>query len=90
MRDGNIPLAHHAAARGEIKELTLAIKTDPTALEQLDNEGYTPLAHAVMAQKMEPVKMLVKMGASINCPDALGRTCLSMAAYQVCVKSDSS
>lgn len=45
--------------------------------------GLTPLAHATMAQELESVKLLVKMGASINAQDNLGRTCLIMAAYQV-------
>ena len=46
--------------------------------------GLTPLIHAVMAEQLDSVKLLVKMGASINTCDSMGRTCLSMAAYQVC------
>ena len=45
--------------------------------------GYVPLAHAVMAEKLDSVKLLLKMGASVNRQDNLGRTCLAMAAYQV-------
>ena len=41
------------------------------------------MAHAVMAEQSDSVKLLVKMGASINAQDNMGRTCLSMAAYQV-------
>lgn len=45
--------------------------------------GLTPLSHATMAEQLDSVKLLVKVGASINAQDNLGRTCLAMAAYQV-------
>ena len=45
--------------------------------------GLTPLGHAVVSQQLESLKLLVKMGASINAQDQLGRTGLSVAAYQV-------
>ena len=52
----------------------------------LFHTGLTPLAHAVLAGQVDVVKLLVKMGASINSQDHLGRTCLSMAAYQVIIR----
>lgn len=45
--------------------------------------GLTPLLLAVMTEKLESVKLLVKMGANINAQDALSRTSLAIAAYQV-------
>jgi ankyrin repeat protein len=45
--------------------------------------GLTPLGQAVVSQQMAVVKRLVKMGADINAQDGIGRTCLSIAAYQV-------
>ena len=54
----------------------------------LFHTGLTPLAHAVLAGQVDVVKLLVKMGASINSQDHLGRTCLSMAAYQVIITVD--
>lgn len=45
--------------------------------------GYTPLAHAVLGKHLQALKKLVKMGADVNLQDAQGRTCLSIAAYQV-------
>ncbi len=45
--------------------------------------GLTPLSHAVIAEQLDSVKLLVKMGSSINAQDNFGRTCLAMAAYQV-------
>ena len=35
----DVPLAHQAAAHGNITELTKAIKADPTVLEHQDTEG---------------------------------------------------
>ena len=46
--------------------------------------GFTPLAYAVQSEQLHAVKRLVKMGANIDSQDAAGRTCLSVAAYQVC------
>ena len=45
--------------------------------------GLTPLAYAVQSKQLHAVKRLVKMGADIDSQDASGRTCLSVAAYQV-------
>ncbi|KAI0222250.1 Ankyrin repeat domain-containing protein 55, partial [Lamellibrachia satsuma] len=74
--------AHQAAADGDMDTLTRVIQTDPVLLECTDSEGYVPLAHAVMAEKLDSVKLLLKMGASVNRQDNMGRTCLAMAAYQ--------
>ena len=49
--------------------------------------GCTPLACAVQSQQLHAVKRLVKMGADIDSQDASGRTCLSVAAYQVNIQS---
>lgn len=54
-----------------------------TAMNTLRCAGLTPLGQAVVSQQMAAVKRLVKMGADINAQDGIGRTCLSIAAYQV-------
>ncbi|KAK3590180.1 hypothetical protein CHS0354_041236 [Potamilus streckersoni] len=74
--------AHRAAAVGDIPLLVKAIQLDPTVLEQLDEDGYTPLSHAVQSEHLQTVKQLVKMGANINTQDKDGRTYMSLAAYQ--------
>ena len=51
--------------------------------DSMSLSGLTPLAYSVIAEQLESVKLLVKMGANINVQDFMGRTCLSMAAYQV-------
>jgi ankyrin repeat protein len=45
--------------------------------------GSTPLMHAVSGRQVDTVKLLLKMGASINTQDACGRTSLSLATYLV-------
>ncbi|KAL3864279.1 hypothetical protein ACJMK2_005975 [Sinanodonta woodiana] len=74
--------AHRAAAVGDIPLLVKAIQLDPTVLEQLDEDGCTPLSHAVQSEQLQTVKQLVKMGANINTQDRDGRTYMSLAAYQ--------
>ncbi|XP_013409459.1 ankyrin repeat domain-containing protein 55 [Lingula anatina] len=80
--DRNSPSAHVAAAQGDVNTLVYAIQQDPSLLEQQDADGLTPLAHAVLSNQLQTVKILVKMGTSINVVDNVGRTCLAMAAYQ--------
>ncbi|XP_070539771.1 uncharacterized protein [Ptychodera flava] len=75
-------IAHQSAGTGDIPTLMEAIKHDPSVLEYQDNEGMTPLTHAVAGHQLETMKLLVKMGASINTVDTQGRTPLSVAAYQ--------
>ncbi len=45
--------------------------------------GMTPLSHAVINKQLDMVKLLVRMGAGINAQDAMGRTPLCLAAYEV-------
>lgn len=60
--------------RPEIPQMTSAYALDP---------GSTPLMHAVSGRQVDTVKLLLKMGASINTQDACGRTSLSLATYLV-------
>ncbi|KAH3707840.1 ankyrin repeat domain-containing protein 55-like [Dreissena polymorpha] len=73
---------HRAAAEGDTQLLVVAIKQDPSSIQQKDSDGYTPLHHTVLGKHMSALKRLVKMGADVNAQDGQGRTCLSIAAYQ--------
>ncbi|KAM6289983.1 ankyrin repeat domain-containing protein 55 [Aegotheles albertisi] len=70
-----------AAANGDVNTLTTVIREDPSILECCDNDGCTPLMHAVSGRQVDTVKLLLKMGANINIQDACGRTSLSLATY---------
>ncbi|XP_035674499.1 uncharacterized protein LOC118414525 isoform X1 [Branchiostoma floridae] len=79
--DVKVPIAHQAAAVGDIVTVTNVIKEDPTVLEQPDADGMTLLCHAVAGGQLDTVKLLQKMGGNINVQDAAGRTPLAIAAY---------
>ncbi|KAK7489514.1 hypothetical protein BaRGS_00019148, partial [Batillaria attramentaria] len=80
--DSSLPMMHQAAASGDVRLLVDVVQHDPSMLEQHNADGLTPLGQAVLSQQMGAVKRLVKMGANINAQDSIGRTCLSIAAYQ--------
>ncbi|XP_071947936.1 uncharacterized protein [Antedon mediterranea] len=73
---------HIGAYRGDLKMVTQAISSDPSALEYQDMEGLTPLSKATQFRQFDVMKMLVKMGADLNTRDAKGRTPLCLAAYE--------
>uniref|UniRef100_A0A3P8YLU4 Ankyrin repeat domain 55 n=1 Tax=Esox lucius TaxID=8010 RepID=A0A3P8YLU4_ESOLU len=80
-REVDLNVVYQAAANGDVNTLTTAIREDPSILEYCDGEGSTPLMHAVSGRQVDTVKLLLKMGASINTQDACGRTALSLATY---------
>ncbi|XP_070791978.1 ankyrin repeat domain-containing protein 55 [Pituophis catenifer annectens] len=77
----DLTLVYQAAANGDINTLTTVIREDPSILECCDNEGSTPLMHAISGRQLDTVKLLLKMGANINTQDARGRSSLSLATY---------
>ncbi|XP_056592835.1 ankyrin repeat domain-containing protein 55 isoform X1 [Triplophysa dalaica] len=79
--DVDLNVVYQAAANGDVNTLTAMIREDPSILEYCDGEGSTPLMHAVSGRQVDTVKLLLKMGASINTQDACGRTSLSLATY---------
>uniref|UniRef100_H3AAS1 Ankyrin repeat domain 55 n=1 Tax=Latimeria chalumnae TaxID=7897 RepID=H3AAS1_LATCH len=77
----DLTMVYQAAANGDVNTLTAVIREDPSVLEYCDSEGSTPLMHAISGRQVDTVKLLLKMGASINTQDACGRTSLSLATY---------
>ncbi|XP_076875819.1 LOW QUALITY PROTEIN: ankyrin repeat domain-containing protein 55 [Brachyhypopomus gauderio] len=77
----DLNVVFQAASTGDVNTLTATIREDPSILECCDGEGSTPLMHAVSGRQVDTVKLLLKMGASINTQDACGRTSLSLATY---------
>ncbi|XP_036894431.1 ankyrin repeat domain-containing protein 55 [Sturnira hondurensis] len=81
LEEVDLALVYQAAASGDVRALTTAIREDPSILECCDGEGCTPLMHAVSGRQADTVRLLLKMGADINAQDARGRTSLCLAAY---------
>ncbi|XP_039614690.1 ankyrin repeat domain-containing protein 55 isoform X2 [Polypterus senegalus] len=79
--DIDLSVVYQAAANGDVNTLTAVIREDPSILECCDSEGSTPLMHAISGRQVDTVKLLLKMGASINTQDTCGRTSLSLATY---------
>ncbi|DAA17938.1 ankyrin repeat domain-containing protein 55 [Bos taurus] len=77
----DLTMVYQAASNGDVSALTAVIREDPSILECCDSEGCTPLMHAVSGRQVDTVKLLLKMGASINTQDAYGRTSLCLATY---------
>ncbi|XP_072353113.1 ankyrin repeat domain-containing protein 55 isoform X1 [Scyliorhinus torazame] len=77
----DLTVVYQAASNGDVNTLTAVIREDPSILECCDSEGSTPLMHAISGRQLDTVKLLLKMGASINTEDASGRTALSLATY---------
>ncbi|XP_040118484.1 ankyrin repeat domain-containing protein 55 isoform X2 [Oryx dammah] len=77
----DLAMVYQAASNGDVSALTAVIREDPSILECCDSEGCTPLMHAVSGRQVDTVKLLLKMGASINTQDAYGRTSLCLATY---------
>ncbi|XP_059504391.1 ankyrin repeat domain-containing protein 55 [Stegostoma tigrinum] len=77
----DLNVVYQAASNGDVNTLTAVIRGDPSILECCDSEGSTPLMHAISGRQLDTVKLLLKMGASINTEDACGRTPLSLATY---------
>ncbi|XP_072427459.1 ankyrin repeat domain-containing protein 55 [Chiloscyllium punctatum] len=77
----DLTVVYQAASNGDVNTLTAVIREDPSILECCDSEGSTPLMHAISGRQLDTVKLLLKMGASINTEDACGRTPLSLATY---------
>uniref|UniRef100_UPI00398F4B06 ankyrin repeat domain-containing protein 55 n=1 Tax=Pristiophorus japonicus TaxID=55135 RepID=UPI00398F4B06 len=77
----DLTVVYQAASNGDVNTLTAVIREDPSILECCDSEGSTPLMHAISGRQLDTVKLLLKMGASINTEDACGRTALSLATY---------
>ncbi|XP_014670914.1 PREDICTED: ankyrin repeat domain-containing protein 24-like [Priapulus caudatus] len=74
-------IAHTAAVKGDVCLLKAAILQDPDIMDASDSEGMTPLLHAVSTQKIECLRLLVKMGASIDAQDSCGHSGIALATY---------
>jgi ankyrin repeat protein len=57
-------ITHHAAALGDTEALSLLFQ-NRFEVEQMDQDGFTPLVHAVENNQLESVKLLLNLGAKV-------------------------
>jgi prolyl 4-hydroxylase len=58
--------AHRYAGLGKLEDLAELLDNDPTQVDVLDSNGWTPLAEAVRAGYTDVVRLLVDRGANVN------------------------
>jgi ankyrin repeat protein len=73
------PAFHEAAEKGQLKQVTEMLKTNPEWLDSEDDEGETALMEAAEEGKLEVVRLLIDRGADINHQDWDGETALMEA-----------
>lgn len=69
---------HHAAVRGFTQMVAFLVEDGQVPLDELDNEGFTPLMRAAGGGWLDTVKVLLESGASFRLGDAKGRTALHL------------
>lgn len=69
------PHAIHAACKaGEVEKVRALLESDPTLINRRDDEGSTPLHHAVNSGSMELAGLLIDSGADIEAVSGVGGT----------------
>jgi len=74
---------HEAVQKGQIEAAKILIENgaDGADVNEVDNEGLTPLHRAAISGcSKEMVKLLISMGADTKITDKSGRTALQYAA----------
>lgn len=74
----------HLAARdrqGTEEKMLKALRTQPWAIDELDERGRAPIHYAIEAGNLEAVDLLIMAKANINQPDFSGWTPLMTAVY---------
>ncbi|KAK4451255.1 ankyrin repeat-containing domain protein [Podospora aff. communis PSN243] len=75
----NLPLLSYTASIGN-KEVTERMIAEGADIRQADQNGWTPVSHAVSSGRVAIAKLFIDLGADVNTSDTLGRTALSYAA----------
>lgn len=67
---------HSAAAHEDVEKLTLLLGSRHAKIDQVDDNGWTPLHEATKAGNLESVKLLVNYGANLGLRTNVGGTAL--------------
>jgi len=70
---------HLACEIGDLQRIKEIVSAHPSALEQRDERGSTPLHLAALNGRLEAVKLLAERGAALNARGPLGATPLRLA-----------
>ncbi|MBN2245369.1 MAG: ankyrin repeat domain-containing protein, partial [Candidatus Aminicenantes bacterium] len=73
---------HEASAKGDLEKVIEILKKDPNALNQLDQNGRTPLHHASIIGNNQLAEYLIKQGADLDSQDENKNTPLHNAAVR--------
>lgn len=68
-----------AFQRSDVETVKKMLARDPRLLQYIDENGFTPLHLAIIAESYELVQYLVGKGAPVNAEDIMGRTPLHFA-----------
>ena len=55
-----------AASKGNLLTVKILLRSDPAQLDRKDNDGYTPLMHAIMKQRVDVTNFLINKKADVN------------------------
>lgn len=76
--DVGLTKLHIAATNGDVMS---ALREEPWAIEQFDEEGKSPLHSAVLNNNLKGLEQLIQAGADINHRDAFGCTPLMASTF---------
>eukprot|EP01041_Mallomonas_annulata_P000079 gene79-97_t len=70
------------AVNGELDAIKTSLLADPSALEFINSEGWTPLSGAAFGGQKDVATLLIESGSNINVQDKNGRTPLHLSCMK--------
>lgn len=73
---------HEAAKTGDLEQLKIILKKNPSLVNSTDQDKMTPLHHAIDAGNLEAASLLITSGADVNAVNYKKETPLHIASYE--------